>query len=124
MYTNIFLFGERIFPEYDTCDGLSNSRARPIKLRCVFNKVFLVNHWRDILLVTNGCLSNSYRCIEFCFTLDVNRSAISKIVLYNKGIPYFETNICCWSSADLASHEHYFLPADKLGCVKTILTVP
>ena len=50
MYTNIFSFGERILPEYDTRDvGLSNSVARLMKLRCVFNKVFQVNHWRDIL---------------------------------------------------------------------------
>ena len=37
MYTNIFLFGERILPEYHTCRiGLSTH-------------VFLVNHWHDIL---------------------------------------------------------------------------
>ena len=29
--------------------GLSNSVVWPMKLRCVFNKVFLVNHWHDIL---------------------------------------------------------------------------
>ena len=46
-----FSFCERILPEYHTRDvGLSNSMARPMKLRCcVFNKVFLVNHWRDTL---------------------------------------------------------------------------
>ena len=32
--------------DYDTHDvGLSNSMARPMR----FNKVFLVNHWRDIV---------------------------------------------------------------------------
>ena len=43
----IYSFGERILPECHTRDvGLSNS----MKLRCgVFNKVFLVNHWHDIL---------------------------------------------------------------------------
>ena len=49
MYTNIFSFGERILSEYRTREGvLSNSVARSMTLiRCVFNKVFLVNHWRD-----------------------------------------------------------------------------
>ena len=43
MYTNIFLFGERILLDFDTRDvGLSNSMAQPMKLRYVFNKVFLV----------------------------------------------------------------------------------
>ena len=47
---NIFSFGEQILPEYCTSDVLlCNSMARPMKLRCVFNKVFLVNHWHDIL---------------------------------------------------------------------------
>ena len=63
VYTNIFSFGKRILPEY-TCDiGLSNSMARPMKLRCcVFNKVFLVNHWHDILNCSCKwlCFSNSY----------------------------------------------------------------
>ena len=67
MYTNIFSFGEQIFPEYNTHDeGLSNSVARPMKIRCcVFNKVFLVNNWRDILNCSYIWLyfSNSYRCI-------------------------------------------------------------
>ena len=41
-------------PEYHTCDVvLCNSMAWPMKLR-VFNTVFLVNHWHDILVVTNG----------------------------------------------------------------------
>ena len=44
------LFGERILLDFDTRDvGLSNSMVRPMKLKCVFNKVFLVNHWHDIL---------------------------------------------------------------------------
>ena len=39
---NIFSFGERILLEYYTRDVvLSNSMARPMKLRCVFSKVFL-----------------------------------------------------------------------------------
>ena len=51
MYSNIFSFGERILPEYHFHDvGLSNGMAWPTKLRCVFNKVFLVNHWGDILM--------------------------------------------------------------------------
>ena len=46
-----FSVGHRILPDYGNHDvGLSNTMARPMKLRCcVFNKVFLVNHWRDIL---------------------------------------------------------------------------
>ena len=60
MYTNIFLFDERILPECHTHDvGLSNSMAPPMKLRCVFNKVFLVNHWCDIL---NGSVSAILIC--------------------------------------------------------------
>ena len=59
--------GERILPEYHTRDiGLSNSLARPIELRSgVFNKVFLVNHWRDILNCSCKwlCFSDSYMCI-------------------------------------------------------------
>ena len=48
---NTFLFGERILPECHTRDvELPNSTVRPMKFKCgVFNKVFLVNHWRDIL---------------------------------------------------------------------------
>ena len=61
-----FSFGERILQEYHTHDiGLSNM-ARPMKLRCcVFNKVFLVNHWCDILNCSYKWLSfsNSYKCI-------------------------------------------------------------
>ena len=64
----MFSFGDRILPEYDTRDvalsnitrdvalsnithdvALSNRMARQMKLRCMPNKVFLVNHWRDIL---------------------------------------------------------------------------
>ena len=57
MYTKIISFGEGILVDFDTHDvGLSNSMTRPMKLRgCVFNKVFLVNHWHDILnAVANG----------------------------------------------------------------------
>ena len=63
---DIFLFGEQTLPKYHTCDvGLSNSMAEPMKLRCVFNKVFLVSHWHDILNCSCKWLyfSNSYRCI-------------------------------------------------------------
>ena len=62
MCTNILLFGERILSEYHTRDvGLSNSMARPMRLRCgVFNKVFLVNHWRDILNYNSYIVTNSY----------------------------------------------------------------
>ena len=51
MRTNIFSIGERILPDHGTRDvGLSNSMPQPMKSRrCVFNKVFLVNHWNDIL---------------------------------------------------------------------------
>ena len=45
MYTNIFLFGERILPECCTRDVVLSN----MKLRSVFNKVFQVNHWHDIL---------------------------------------------------------------------------
>ena len=46
--------------DFDTRDiELSNSMVRPMKLRCcVFNKVYIVNHWRDIL---------SYNCKWLCF---------------------------------------------------------
>ena len=64
---NIFSFGEQILPEYHTHDvGLSNRMAWPMKLRCcVFNKVFLVNHWRDILNCSYKwlCFSKSSTCI-------------------------------------------------------------
>ena len=67
MYTNIFSFSERILLDIDTRDvGLSNSLARPIKLRCcVFNKVFLENHGHDILMCCCKwlCFSNCYKCI-------------------------------------------------------------
>ena len=67
MNANIFSFGERIWLDYDTRDiGLSNSMARPMQLRCcMFNKVFLVNHWRDIFNCSYKqlCFSNFYRCI-------------------------------------------------------------
>ena len=62
----MFSFGKRILPEYHTCDvGLCNSMVRPLKLRCVFNKVVLVNHWCDILNYSYIllCFSNSYRYI-------------------------------------------------------------
>ena len=57
MQTNIFSFDERILLDFDTHDvGLSNSMARPVKLRlCMFNKVFLVNHWRDIINCSSKC---------------------------------------------------------------------
>ena len=64
--------------DFDSRDvGLSNSMARPMKLRwCVFNKVFLVNHWRDIVncdIVNCGCvlvtLSGAYaQNHDFCLT--------------------------------------------------------
>ena len=61
VFTNRFSFGERILPHYGTHNvGLFNSRARSTKLRCVFNKVFLVNHCRDIIDCSCkwSCLSN------------------------------------------------------------------
>ena len=81
MCANIFLFDEQMLPEYDTRDvGLSTSMALSMKLRCcVFNKVFLVNHRRDILNCRCKwlCLSNSYRCIGpkpcFCFSLNLRQ---------------------------------------------------
>ena len=47
--------------DFDTRDvELSKNMAWPLNLRCcVFNKVFLVNPWRDIL---NG----SYKLLCFC----------------------------------------------------------
>ena len=76
MYTNTFSFGERILPEYHTRDvGLFDNMAQPMKLRCVFNKVFLVNHWHDILNCSYKwlCLGNYYMCtglkIMTCFPL-------------------------------------------------------
>ena len=65
MHANIFSFGEQILPV------LSNGMARPMKLRCVFNKVFLVNHLRDILNCSYKwlCFSNSFRCIGIFFLL-------------------------------------------------------
>ena len=36
--------------------ALSNSVARPVEIRCVFNKVFLVNNWHDSFIV----VANSY----------------------------------------------------------------
>ena len=67
VYTNIFSFGERILPDYGTHDVmLFNSLARPMKLRCAFNKDFVVNQWRVILNNCSYkwfCFSNSYRCI-------------------------------------------------------------
>ena len=59
---NIFLFGEQILLQYRTRDVvLSNSMAWSMKLRCVFSKVFLVNHWCDILNYSYKwlCFSNS-----------------------------------------------------------------
>ena len=51
MCKHMFSFGERMLLDFDIRDvGLSNSLTRPITLRCcVLNKVFLVNHWRNIL---------------------------------------------------------------------------
>ena len=68
VHTNIFSFGDRILPEYRTCDVVlskSRSTARPMELRCVFNKVFLVNHLRAILNCSYKwlCFINSDRCI-------------------------------------------------------------
>ena len=60
---NIFPYGQLILPEYRTHDVLlSNNMARPMKSRCYeFNKVFLVNHWSDILNCSLkwACFSNS-----------------------------------------------------------------
>ena len=52
-YKNSFIWRANFARRYV---GLSNGMARPMKLRCcVFNKVFLVNHWRDIFIVfVNG----------------------------------------------------------------------
>ena len=47
VYEYIFIWRANItrLPDYHTRDLLlSKSMARPIKLRCVFNKVFLVSH--------------------------------------------------------------------------------
>ena len=46
-------FGKQILPDHTLDIALSNSMAQgatqTTKLRCVFNKVFLVNHCHDIL---------------------------------------------------------------------------
>ena len=45
--------------------GLSNSMAQSMELRCcVLNKVFLINHWRDILNCSYKWLrfSSSHKC--------------------------------------------------------------
>ena len=42
--------------------------ARPYKKDCVFNKIFLVNHWRDILdctVVANVLLANRSKAMTF-----------------------------------------------------------
>ena len=67
MHINIFSFRELILPDYDIRDvGLSNNMAQPMTLRCcVFNKVFLVNYWCDILNYSCKwlCFGTSYKCI-------------------------------------------------------------
>ena len=62
MLTTIFSFGEQILPNYGSRDvGLSNSMARPMKLKCcMINKVFLVNHCLDIILIV---VSNGYALV-------------------------------------------------------------
>ena len=57
VYEYIFSFGERILLEYRTHDDvLSNSMVQPMTLRCcVFNKVYLVNHWHNILKCCLNC---------------------------------------------------------------------
>ena len=63
MRINIFSSCELILLDFDTHDvGLSNSMAWPLKLRCVFNRVFLVNNWRDILNCSCKwlCFNNSF----------------------------------------------------------------
>ena len=53
-----------IWSEYcqNTTLMLSNNMVRPMKLRCVFNKVFLVK--RDTLNCSYKWFSNSHRCID------------------------------------------------------------
>ena len=62
--TNIFSFGERILLDFDTCDiGLTNNMTQPMELRCcVLSKVFLVNHFHDIINCSCIwlCCSNSW----------------------------------------------------------------
>ena len=67
----------RISCQWFLQNDIVNVTVRPIKLRCVLNKVFLVNHWHDILNCSYKwlCLSNSYRCIG-CKTINVNTNIL------------------------------------------------
>ena len=58
--TNIFPFGERILLDFNTREVvLHKNMAWCLTLRsCVFNTVFLLNHWRDVL---------NYSCMWLCF---------------------------------------------------------
>ena len=73
-------------PEYCTCDVvLSNSMARPMKLRCcVFNKVFLVNHWHNIqlqMVMFSKTLIDAYvENNDFYFTLNFINIVIMTVV--------------------------------------------
>ena len=67
MHTNIFSFGKRILPNYDTCDIIKQYGAtHGIKMMCV-QQGFLVNHWHDILNCSCKwlCFNNSYRGIAY-----------------------------------------------------------
>lgn len=61
---------------------LSNSMERAMKLKCAFNKVFLVNHLRDILIVAAKgyvvvTLIVAYaRNRDFCFPLAINNAHV------------------------------------------------
>ena len=84
MSTNIFFaFGERILPDYTIRHvGLYNSLSWPLKVRCcVFNKVCIVKHWRDIHDCSSKCLclSNSYR--NLIMTLSEHLTVTSPLML-------------------------------------------
>ena len=56
VYKYIFIWRAKFVSDV----GLPNSMVLPMKLGCVFNKVFLVNHWFDILNCNRKwlCFSN------------------------------------------------------------------
>ena len=100
MYINKFSFGELKLTKYLTLDELCNSKARPMTLRCVFNKDFLVNQSRVIFYCSYIwlCSSDTYRSIsqknitfiwlqETWLLVNINEFTQSNTIV---GIIYFE----------------------------------
>ena len=93
MCANVFSIGERISPEYRIRDVVLSVylMARPMELRCcVFNKVYLGNHWRDILNCSYKwlCVSNSYRCIVRKLRVRFALTRVIKCVKCRKNVRY------------------------------------